>query len=324
MILRQERIKRVNKIDYLVVSSSYDYSTDLVCCRLAEREAQYYRLNRDEFKKHELLMDLQRQVLLIRIDELEFLAEFDSLKGIYFRAPVFLRTQSKKILPLDEQLEKNQWSAFIRNLVVFQSAVWINSPVDIYRAENKMLQLCFARKCGLEIPKTCLTNTQKAIFDSKKYVVKSLDTALFYDYENEKEMFTYSNLISSDDLKGSYLEQAPVIIQEALDPKIDCRITYIDGKMFPVQILLGADGLHGDWRYKKEGLIYKSFDLPENIKTNLKLLMQSLNLKFGGIDLAIYKNRYYFIEVNPIGEWGWLETVANLEISNEICNRLMR
>ena len=323
MTLRQERIKKVNKIDYLIVSSSYDYSTDLVCCRLAERKASYYRLNRDEFKKHDLCMDLQKQMLLIRVDELEFYAEFDDLKGIYFRAPVFLRTQSKKILSLDEQLEKNQWSSFIRNLTVFQSAVWINYPVDIYKAENKMLQLCLAHKSGLNIPETYLTNTQKYIFSNNEYVVKSLDTALFYDYENEKEMFTYSNIISSNELEGYSLGQAPVIIQEALEPKIDCRITYIDGKMFPVQILYGTNGLRGDWRYKKEGLNYKSFVLPENIKTNIRTLMQALNLKFGGIDFVICKDKYFFIEVNPTGEWGWLETMVNLKISNEICNVLM-
>jgi glutathione synthase/RimK-type ligase-like ATP-grasp enzyme len=52
--------------------------------------------------------------------------------------------------------------------------------------------------------------------------------------------------------------------------------------------------------------------------------MNSLNLKFGGIDLIFCDGKYYFIEVNPTGEWGWLETVAGLKISDEICNAMMR
>lgn len=318
------KIKKVNKIDYLIVSSSFDYSTDLVCYRLGGRHKKYYRINRDEFKKHKITMDLQKRVLLIKIDKLEYVAEFDSLKGIYFRAPVFLRTQSKKVLSLDEQLERNQWSAFIRNLSVFENTIWVNHPVNIYRAENKMLQLCVAKQNKLEIPKTFLTNDTSCLPSEKKFIVKSLDTALFYDFDNDNEMFTYSNIVTSDELQEYDLTQAPVVIQEALNPKIDCRITYVDGVMFPVQILFNGHGLYGDWRYKKDSLEYKSFSLPSTIERSIKAVMNSLNLKFGGIDLIFCDGKYYFIEVNPTGEWGWLETVAGLKISDEICNAMMR
>lgn len=56
----------------------------------------------------------------IEIEDKVYIANFDEVKGIYFRAPVFLRTQSKKELTLNEQLERNQWSSFLRNLIVFK------------------------------------------------------------------------------------------------------------------------------------------------------------------------------------------------------------
>jgi glutathione synthase/RimK-type ligase-like ATP-grasp enzyme len=67
-----------------------------------------------------------------------------------------------------------------------------------------------------------------------------------------------------------------------------------------------------------------SFALPDAIKFNIDKMMKSLNLKFGGIDLALCNDNYYFIEVNPTGEWGWLETVAGLNISDAICDAMMR
>lgn len=315
----------MSKIDCLIISSTLDYSTDLVCYKLFKRGAKYYRLNRDEFRKHEIEMDLQKQVLLIKTEGLEYTVEFDSLKGVYFRAPVFLRTQSKKILTLDEQLERNQWSAFIRNLSVFQNATWINSPNDTYKAENKMLQLCVAKNNGLKVPETYLSNaTNQFVKENSKFVVKSLDTALFYDFDNDNEMFTYSNVVDSEEFQKYELSQAPVIIQELLEPKIDCRVTYVNGKMFPVKILYHGKGLAGDWRCKKDGLDYMSFALPDVIKFNIDKMMKSLNLKFGGIDLALCNDNYYFIEVNPTGEWGWLETVTGLNISDVICDAMMR
>jgi glutathione synthase/RimK-type ligase-like ATP-grasp enzyme len=144
----------VNKIDYLIVSSTIDFSTDMVCYRLLEDNEKFYRLNRDEFLKHKIVVDLQNEVMIISIDGEEYEAQFEHLKGIFFRAPVFLRTQSKKELSVQEQLERNQWSSFLRNLIVFKNANWINNPVSTYRAENKIFQLCIAKEYGLEVPVT--------------------------------------------------------------------------------------------------------------------------------------------------------------------------
>ena len=50
--------------------------------------------------------------------------------------------------------------------------------------------------------------------------------------------------------------------------------------------------------------------------------MKNLNLSFGGVDLAFSKGKYYFIEVNPTGEWGWLVKTTGYEIDKEIVNWL--
>lgn len=309
----------MNKIDYLIVSSTIDFSTDMVCYRLLEDNEKFYRLNRDEFLKHKIVVDLQNEVMIISIDGEEYEAQFEHLKGIFFRAPVFLRTQSKKELSVQEQLERNQWSSFLRNLIVFKNANWINNPVSTYRAENKIFQLCIAKEYGLEVPVTYISNcTDFNLESDKKYIVKSLDTALFYDMENNKEMFTYSNVVSGSELNEYDLTSAPIFIQEFLNPKIDCRVTYVQGKLFPVKILQNGKGMYGDWRMRKEELEYIPFQLPAYVENAIHKLMKKLELNFGGIDLAIVSGEYYFIEVNPTGEWGWLEVKTGTNISKTI------
>lgn len=309
----------MNKIDYLIVSSTIDFSTDMVCYRLLEDNEKFYRLNRDEFLKHKIVVDLQNEVMIISIDGEEYEAQFEHLKGIFFRAPVFLRTQSKKELSVQEQLERNQWSSFLRNLIVFKNANWINNPVSTYRAENKIFQLCIAKEYGLEVPVTYISNcTDFNLESDKKYIVKSLDTAIFYDMENNKEMFTYSNVVSGSELNEYDLTSAPIFIQEFLNPKIDCRVTYVQGKLFPVKILQNGKGLYGDWRMRKEELEYIPFQLPTYVENAIHKLMKKLELNFGGIDLAIVSGEYYFIEVNPTGEWGWLEVKTGTNISKTI------
>lgn len=309
----------MNKIEYLIVSSTIDFSTDLVCYQLMKDNEKFYRLNRDEFCKHKIIVDLQRKLMVISIDGEEYEAQFDNLKGIFFRAPVFLRTQSKAELTVHEQLEKNQWSSFLRNLIIFKKAKWVNNPVSTYCAENKLFQLCIAEECGLLVPDTFVSNCTDFNLDfNKKYIVKSLDTALFYDVKNKKEMFTYSNVVTGAELQEYDLTSAPIFIQEFLNPKVDCRVTYVDGTIFPVKILQNGQGMYGDWRVRKEELEYIPFRLPADVEAAIYKLMKKLDLNFGGIDLAIVNEKYYFIEVNPTGEWGWLEVKTGMNISETI------
>ena len=218
----------MNDVEYLIISSTIDFSTDLVCYQLMMSGEKFYRLNRDEFIKHNIVVDLQKKSMMISIEDEEYNIQFEQLKGVFYRAPVFLRTQAKAELSVQEQLERNQWSSFLRNLIIFQNANWINNPVYTYRAENKMFQLCVAESCGLQIPKTYVSNISVNMLErEKKYIVKSLDTALFYDTQNNKEMFTYSNVVSGEELQDYELASAPIIIQEFLNPKVDCRVTYI-------------------------------------------------------------------------------------------------
>ena len=79
----------MNKIDYLVISSTIDFSTDLVCHQLMKNNEKFYRLNRDEFCKHKIFIDLQKQTMIISIKDEEYEAQFDKLKGIFFEHRFF-------------------------------------------------------------------------------------------------------------------------------------------------------------------------------------------------------------------------------------------
>ena len=70
----------MSNIDYLIISSSIDFSTDLVCYRLLSNNKTFYRLNRDEFVKHEIEINLQKGYMKIVIDEKIYIADIKKLK----------------------------------------------------------------------------------------------------------------------------------------------------------------------------------------------------------------------------------------------------
>jgi glutathione synthase/RimK-type ligase-like ATP-grasp enzyme len=311
----------VNDIQCLVVSSTIDYSTDLICYELEMQGIRYLRINRDRFSQYKITYSLEESCMQITLNNRLYMIKENSLKSIYFRAPVFLRTS--KSYSLEEQLYRGQWSAFIRNLIIFEKAKWVNHPVKVYQAENKLYQLKLAKKNKLDIPKTFMGNMiPKEINLERPYIVKSLDTALFY--EKDKEMFTYANILSGEELLNSEIQYAPIIIQECLENKTDIRVTVIGTELFAVSILEDGEQIKGDWRRTTtEDLEYKKILLPTSVETKITKLMGELGLEFGGVDLALVDGKYYFIEVNPTGEWGWLVSSTDLPIDKAIAENLV-
>ena len=311
----------MNDVEFLILSNTYDFSTDLVCYELEQRRKSYLRLNRDRFSEYKMLFSLDDSELIAEVSTQKYHISAKNLRAIYFRAPVFLRGTGKPYT-LEEQLYRNQWSSFIRNLVVFDKAIWINHPVATYLAENKLYQLKIAREVGLPIPMSYVGNTLPCTIDSNaEYIVKSLDAALFYD--QGQEMFTYSSVVSGEYLGQAEIQYAPIILQECLKDKTDLRVTVIGKKLFPTAITCGGTNIEGDWRkHERKCLTYTNVSLPNDVQRSILNLMSKLNLCFGGVDLAIKNGKYYFIEVNPTGEWGWLTQVASLPIEKEIVDHM--
>lgn len=312
----------MSRIEHLIISSTIDYSTDLVCYELEKRGLSYLRLNRDSFSDYRLLYNLTLGTLSVEIDGNAYLIEASKLISVFFRAPVFLRNMGK-LYTLQEQLQRSQWSSFLRNLIVFNRAKWINHPVSTYNAENKLYQLQAASQCGLIVPETYVGNVLPSTIDPNgMYAVKSLDAALFY--ENGQEMFTYTVMLSGTELTHSALQDAPVIIQKYLQHKTDIRVTFVGGSLFPVAITSNMQNIEDDWRKTdKNSLEYTAIELPLDLQSKLLELMNLLQLNFGGIDLAKVQDDYYFIEVNPTGEWGWLTTKSGVGIDAAIVDLMV-
>jgi len=310
----------VNEVEILIISSTVDFATDYICLELASRGSKYLRINRDTFSEYKVIYDFNNASLTIMISNNNYFISNNTLKSVYFRAPVFIR--SNKHYTVEEQLSRGQWNSFIRNLIVFNKAVWVNHPVDTYRAENKMLQLNYAKQVGLKIPETIVSNyCPNGIEKDKAYIVKALDTPLFY--KDSYELFTHSSVVYGSELKQADLAEAPVFIQDCLENKVDLRVTVVGNSVFPVEILKNGKGIEGDWRKtKKDDLNYRSVEIPETVSTRILALMKVLNLKFGGVDLIFADGNYYFIEVNPTGEWAWLVYHTGLPIDKTIVNLL--
>ncbi len=101
-------------------------------------------------------------------------------------------------------------------------------------------------------------------------------------------------------------------------------MTVVGEKVFAVKIE-STDGekIEVDWRTLKDGVRFIPYELPATLNRLCIDFVKRMNLSFGAIDLIHANDNYYFLELNPSGEWGWLENVANIQISETIASELV-
>jgi glutathione synthase/RimK-type ligase-like ATP-grasp enzyme len=297
----------------LLLSGLYDFSTDLVAAALGERGVAFLRLNREQLPNCRLTLDPVAAVMEVRTPG-GFAAELSApdLRAVLFRQPVFLRNTPARALSVAEQLERSQWSAFLRGLCVFDGARWMNHPARTYLAESKPYQLRVAARLGFNVPRTRIGNDVDGIRSAAlgdPMIVKSVDTVLIH--EGGDCLFTYSTASGVADWQARDLQAAPVLCQELLRDKTDIRVTVIGDSVFAVRVEENGRGIDGDWRVRpRDQVEFAPTELSEDCAMLCRRLAATLGLPFAAIDLVESHDArdrgIVFIEVNPTGEWGWL------------------
>ena len=111
----------------------------------------------------------------------------------------------------------------------------------------------------------------------------------------------FTSLVQSGDLEHlESLKLAPVTFQDYIDKVSDVRVTIVDENIFAAEILSQeSESSKIDWRATDSpDLKHIKHELPEEIIDLCLLLVKTLGLKFGAIDLALtHEGSYVFFEI---------------------------
>lgn len=310
----------------LLLASKFDFSCDYVVAQLKKQGVTYFRFNSEDFDEFAVVAVPEESTVFLEAHGTAVECNPESLKSIYFRRAVYPREPSVNGESLDEQLNRTHRSAFMRSFMVLDSCKWMNHPAATYQAEHKAVQLSLAHRLGFTIPRTVITNHSKGVLQAaagdRLVAVKGLETVLLW--QGKLETFGYTSLVDTEFAQRSYLSSAPLIAQQALEDKLDLRVTVVDDQVFCVSVTAHGHPIIGDWRLAKTDAEFQLFELPPDVVKRCLRLTASLGLVFEAIDLALRDGTYFFLEINPTGEWGWLVDQAGLAIDKAISNSLMR
>jgi hypothetical protein len=307
----------VQTTEVLLITNSRDFAVDGLVKRLQAHGVSYARLDLDLLCSERILLDVH-EPRLIRVFPSGSSQSIHNPSAILYRAPTHLRESSGHRYSSEMLLQRHQWAAFARSLSVFDGAYWMNSPVATYAAECKPFQLKVAGAVGLPIPRTAVSNFLPTMFDGANTIaVKALDSFLLR--HNEEDLFFYTQGLSPSELTSEACQVMPMILQDYLGPKTDLRVTIVGDECFVAETATIVDG---DWRLKGAHELFKPTRLPSAIERMCMTVVKRLGLAYAAIDLARVRDTYYFLELNPTGEWAWLDDTFDGQISTRIADQL--
>lgn len=221
----------------------------------------------------------------------------------------------------------------LRNLWMELTVPWVPAPQPIsLDAEEKMRQLSLATSLGFEIPPSLVTSEPQQLLafwrdHGGKVITKLLASPSFRESRLDDSYARYTEPMTYRDLAAlRSVELCPTFAQAYVPKRLELRITIVNDRAFAAAIH-SQSSAHSriDWRkYDLARASYARYALPPEVEARCVALTRTLGLRYGAIDMIVTPDdRYVFLELNPTGEYAWIEAYTGLPITEAICDLLV-
>ena len=307
----------------LIISTIVDAATDDVVNRLNERGVPFHRVNTEAYPfAQTITYEPGKEPTLWMAAQ-----QIRAPSSIWYR-----RIRAPSTPPgMDEgvsNLCRTEARAAIIGSILGNHTRWMSRPSAIWAAEHKPFQLTIAAQHGLTIPRTLITNDpariREAYRDFHGMIVKPTRTGYLIKGGIEHAIYT-SRVLAEHLEEVDSARWSPSIYQEHTKKRYDIRVSIVGTKVFAAAIDSQSDpAAMTDWRQTNNpNLPHLRHTLPNSLSQQLLALMRSLKLTFAAIDLIQKPDGdYVFLEVNPNGQWLWLDDTLELGISDAIADWL--
>lgn len=317
-------------IDILLITNKSDITSDFVVNKIREKSLSFYRLNTEEVGENvtvSLNFSSGRYVLFDKLLSKEI--DLNKVRSVYYRRPEIKSFTHEDNLTNSEILYvKGEILYTLEGIYkVLNKCNWVSPLYSIRQAENKVYQLLIAKEIGFNIPNSLITSS---FVSAQNFFIENLNDCIVKPIKNglveesEKVKVVYTSSVSDIEGKAEQISFCPTFFQNKIHKKYDVRVTVVGNRLFPVSIDSQNNDLTIiDWRKGNMILPHKLITLPIDIEEKCFDIVNKLGLKFGAIDLIQDENdNYIFLEINPNGQWAWIENRLGCDISGSIVNLL--
>lgn len=310
----------------LLLTNTRDITTDLVVHEIKLRNIPFLRINSDHLGEALPTFWFQADQPSFTLTYKGLTVDSTSITAAYLRRP--LLDGLAKGHEADVYYKFGEWRALLQAIYSELSGRWLNEPHSIELAENKVKQLQIATSLGFLIPRTVISNnpTEVAMFVARHpSIAKPLRSGSLGGSTQSEVIFT-TRLSTIAEIDFDAINIAPFIVQEEIHKSADVRVTVVGENVFATRIdsqeykESTVDWRRGDAREMK----YSIYHLPADLAEACVSLVKAFGLRFGAIDLVLDRSqRHWFLEINPNGQWGWIQMKTGQPIAGAIVDELL-
>lgn len=303
----------------LIVSNSTDATVEFAEQSFAARKLRYWRLDTDRYPQATRLTLRPGAALLTSKD---FNIDLTGVRAVWWRRPI-----PPRIVAGDQAVDR--WASEEARLALdgalrSMDAHWVNHPDNNRVAQDKIGQLQRAADIGFAVPDWIVTNdaaNARAFTELHPggMVAKPLGAGQLGDGRTLWTSRVEPSAIAD-------LGPEPYLFQRFVRRRADLRVTVVGDDLFAVAIDSSEHPeARDDWRRAGRDAHHKIVALDATTATRCLALTRSFGLSFAAIDLALdEEGRTWFFEVNPNGQWAWLEEATGVPITASLIDHFQR
>ncbi|UGY91041.1 ATP-grasp ribosomal peptide maturase [Streptomyces gobiensis] len=310
----------------LVLAGRFDPTADLAIEELNRRAVPVFRADVAEFPLR-LVLDasLNGSGWHGTLSTDQRTLHLQAVRSIYYRRPS--RPQfPKDMSPEARKVAEREARLGFGGLLAALPCRWLSPPGKAADAEYKPLQLRVAAEAGLSVPRTLITNDPHAAKDFAESVGGQLVYKPFYPVRGtvQGEMSAvYTTLVDPRDLSHPNIATTAHLFQEWVPKVHEVRLTAVGSRMFATEIHTDSESGRVDWRSDYESHTYKICDPPPEVAAGVRQTLDRLGIFYGAFDFAVTpEGDWRFLEVNPSGQYGFVEQATGLPITAAIADYL--
>lgn len=319
----------------LILTDDADFHTDLVVEMLQHKRAPYCRFETHRIPTKTgltLTCSAGRHSERLTIERIPLW--LDDVASVWFRRPAAARLPRDLDTHTRDIASRETFHAIDGLYGRLADRFWVNWAPNDRLANQKPHQLRVATEAGLRIPDTLITTEPDEVrrfFDAHDGDIIYKPMHAFVRHHGDVGYGVYTSRVTKRDIEerlGS-VGRAPCLFQGRVPKRVEYRITIIGDDVFPVAIdsqIQETSSL--DWRRSSNAwrdMPHRVEPLPDGIINALQRLMCNLGLVFGTVDMILTPaGEYVFLEVNPAGQWYWIELATGVPLLDCLTNVLMR
>jgi glutathione synthase/RimK-type ligase-like ATP-grasp enzyme len=317
----------------LIVSAPIDPHADAVEGELERRGAHYVRFDPADFPTNASL-DVHlgptglRRVLRTSDGEIDL----DAVTAVWFRRPGKSRP-AEHLQGWVADLAAAESTTLMADLWETLDVFALPAPRPVVlRAQYKLRQLQLAAALGFELPDTSIGNDPDALLamfseHAGQLITKQIGPTQLHTTADGDPVLRYTEPLRHRDLvHAEALRLCPMIVQAYVPKALELRVTVVGPRVFAAAIdSQRANHTRHDWRrYDDSSTVTEKYELPDVVTARCIALTRELGLCYGAIDLVLTPDhRYVFLEINPSGQYLWIEHATGLPITSAIADLLV-